>query len=360
MAPNQVSLAFAFATCPLRPRRSSLTIFKMHTSAQGNISGNSGAGTQSTGFTSRNPFAALGAMVDSGSDSSASSDIVSSSGASLTTAPREHGSGGPNTPKSSSSQHMSRMSINTINMPTGYASPAHQPMAASVHHNSSPPTRLTRNAQRLGTPRGVSMNQRGNMQASPTARRGSSRTSFSSHLRAPTTVQYSHAASLTGVPELCAVQEMAFRQGQQGRGVSRERVPPSPFAKHFDQVWTQFYLLGKECGGMPFSSSTTAKTSEHANFPWAPLINPYTQDLEHPNGAIDSEWVRKVCIMALDGMAALIGTVCRRQGEWRKTVCDVPAQIKQALMQFEDLRNRYERLQQDAREAVAGGLPYRY
>jgi|TARA_R110002003_G_scaffold97_36_gene8038 hypothetical protein len=169
------------------------------------------------------------------------------------------------------------------------------------------------------------------------------------------------ASSLTGVPEVLAVQEIAFRQGQHDHGVARDRLPSSPFAKHFDQVWAQFYVFGKEFGGEPIASSrATAMSSSHPNFPWPVLINPYTQDLERPNGAVDSEWVRKVCGIALNCMQELIRTVCKRQGDWRKIVCDVPTQIKQALMGFDDLRERYESLQRDAREAVAGGLPQGY
>jgi hypothetical protein len=170
-----------------------------------------------------------------------------------------------------------------------------------------------------------------------------------------------NALSLTGIPEILAVQEMAFRQGQHDNGITRDCLPSSPFAKHFDQVWAQFYVFGKEYGGKPIASLAVSHgPSSHQNFPWSVLINPYTQDLEHPNGAVDAEWVRKVCIIALNCMQALIRTVCTRQGDWRKIVCDVPTQIKQALMGFDDLRQRYESLEQDAREAVAGGLPQGY
>jgi hypothetical protein len=168
-----------------------------------------------------------------------------------------------------------------------------------------------------------------------------------------------NAPSLTGVPQVLAVQELAFRAGQRDYGVFRERLPSSPFAAQFDEVWMEFYVLGRACGGTPKASSTPDAPS-HQNFPWPVLINPYTQDLEHPNGAVDSEWVRKVCNIALDCMRALIGTVCRRQGDWRKITCDVPAQIKQALLSFEDLHVRYEKLKRDAQEAVAGGLPAGY
>jgi hypothetical protein len=173
-------------------------------------------------------------------------------------------------------------------------------------------------------------------------------------------MQDPNAASLTGVPQLLAVQEMAFRKGQQDHGASRERFPSSPFAKEFDQAWTRFYVLGKECGGTPTCSSNVVASPDHQNFPWPILINCYTQDLDHPNGEVDSAWVRKICTIALNCMAVLIGTVCRRQGEWQKTICDVPGQIKQALMGFEDLRSRYQRLQRDAREARNGGLPAGY
>jgi hypothetical protein len=173
-------------------------------------------------------------------------------------------------------------------------------------------------------------------------------------------VQGPNVMSLTGIPEVLAVQEMAFRQGQNDHGVSRERLPSSPFARKYDQVWVEFYLKGKACGGTPRTTSTGTHSPSHKNYTWPPLINPYTQDLEHPNGAVDVEWARKICEMALHSMCALIGTVCRREGDWQKIVCDVPAPIKDALMDFEDLSIRYEQLKKMAREATAGGLPISY
>jgi hypothetical protein len=260
------------------------------------------------------------------------------------------------------------MTIDSNTMPSGYVNPAQRRMSTAVDYSGSPQRATTSgllnlNTQVSGSPQSVTMGQRRDPnidQASPTARRGFGRASFSSNLRAPTMLQDPNAASLTGIPQLLAVQEMAYRQGQHDYGVSRDRLPSSPFAKQFDQVWVQFYVLGKACGGTPISSSNLEPSSGHQNFPWPVLINPYTQDLEHPHGIVDCNYVRKICTIALNCMAALIGTVCRRQGEWRKTICDVPAQIKQALMGFEDLRNRYEKLEQDAREAVAGGLPAGY
>ncbi|KAF2034634.1 hypothetical protein EK21DRAFT_55803 [Setomelanomma holmii] len=214
-----------------------------------------------------------------------------------------------------------------------------------------------------GTPQGLPYTPRSDTlvnQASPTSRNESGRASFSASLRTPTMVQDPNASSLTGVPEILAVQEMAFRQGQHDHGGARDRLPSSPFAKQFNQVWAQYYVLGKEVGGKPVASSATALSSSHQNFPWPVLINPYTQDLEHPNGAVDLEWVRKVCSISLNCMETLIRTVCKRQGDWRKIVCDVPTQIKQALLGFDDLRRRYESLRRDAREAIAGGLPQGY
>jgi hypothetical protein len=140
----------------------------------------------------------------------------------------------------------------------------------------------------------------------------------------------------------------------------RDRSPSSPFAKQYDQIWAEFYLLGKSCGGNPGVPSIATAPSSHQNFPWAVLINPYTQDLERPNGAIDPEWVWKICDIALNCMQALVQMVCKRQGDWRKTICDVPAQVQHALMSFPDLQVRYDQLKRDAREAVAGGLPVGY
>jgi hypothetical protein len=230
-------------------------------------------------------------------------------------------------------------------------------------HKVATPCRFTVNTEHFGSPQGLPQGQRrdsASARASPSSRRGSGRASFSSSLRTPTILQDPNASSLTGVPEMCTVQEMAFRRGQHDHSVTRDRSPSSPFAKQYDQVWAEFYLLGKTCGGTPGASSTATAPSSHHNFPWTVLINPYTQDLERPNGAIDPEWVWKICDMALNCMQALVETVCRRQGEWRKTICDVPVQVQHAMMTFPDLRMRYDQLKQDAREAIAGGLPIGY
>jgi hypothetical protein len=268
-----------------------------------------------------------------------------------------------------SPQETRRMSVNTSNMSAVFASPAQSRMSATADyslgspHKVATPRRLSVNTQSLGSPQGLANGPRRgtlSVQASPSSRIGPGRASFSSSLRAPTMLQNLSTPSLTGVPEVLAVQEMAFRQGQHDHGVSRDRLPSSPFAKQFDQVWTEFYILGKAYGNKPGASSTATTSSSHHNFPWPVLINPYSQDLEHPNGVIDTEWVRKICTMALNCMAALIRMVCRREGEWRKTICDVPAQIQHALMNFFDLRTRYEELKRDAREAIAGGLPAGY
>jgi hypothetical protein len=40
----------------------------------------------------------------------------------------------------------------------------------------------------------------------------------------------------------------------------------------------------------------------------------------------------------------LTGTACRRQGDWQRTMCDVPSQIKDALLRFDDLRAHYGRI----------------
>jgi hypothetical protein len=198
-------------------------------------------------------------------------------------------------------------------------------------------------------------------QASPISRKGSGRASFSSTLRAPTMLTDPNASSLTGVPETLAVQEMAFRQGQHDNGSPRDRVPPNPFAQQYDQVWAQYYKLGKEVGGTPpVMSSTAATSSGHQNFPWPVLINPYTQTLERPNGAVDPQWVRKICEMALNCMEALVRMVCKRHGDWRKIVCDIPVPMQQALTQFPDLCRRYDNLKRAAHEALAGGLPNGY
>ncbi|KAF2832099.1 hypothetical protein CC86DRAFT_340362 [Ophiobolus disseminans] len=181
-----------------------------------------------------------------------------------------------------------------------------------------------------------------------------------SPLQAPPMSHCPVASSLKGIPEVLTVQELAFRQGQLDHGVTCAQAPRSPFAEYYDYLWLEYYVLGKEVGGTPVSAPNTEQTSTIENFPWPILINPYTQGLQRPNGAVDADWVRKVCILALDCMAALVASVCRRQREWKTMVCDVPSPIRQAIKHFDDLEMRYQGLQKAAKEALAGGLPAGY
>ena len=165
------------------------------------------------------------------------------------------------------------------------------------------------------------------------------------------------ASSLTGVPESVTVQEMAFRQGQRDSSSAFDDVPANPFAKRFDQLWSAFYKLGKECGGQP---SPVPVNPTHQNFAWPVLINPYTQSLEQPNGSLDPVWSRKIIQIALNCMEELIRVTCRRNTGWDKTVADIPLPTQEALVAFPDLAQQYELLKRDAKEARSGGRPYGY
>ncbi|KAH8731416.1 hypothetical protein GQ44DRAFT_642516 [Phaeosphaeriaceae sp. PMI808] len=336
-------------------------------------------------FITRNPFETLNKLVEPGSDGSgALGSSTSSNGSTLQHAHTGTGAllvtpsrGLVSKERLSQQYHdmsnmtpqRSHLAIDTRRMPSVFTSPAPNRTPSTAAHSYSSPQAMTtlrrdvNNLVSLGSPPGPVLGQRRDSfpnPVSPASYASSGRASFSSSLRAPTMFVDPNGSSLAGVPEVLAVQEMAFRQGQHDHRVCRERVPSSPFAKHFDQVWVHFYNLGKACGGDPIPRSPTTPSSQQANFPWPILINPYTQDLERPEGTVDAAWVRKICVIALSCMAALIGTVCKRRGDWRKTICDVPAQIQHALSGFPDLRSQYQTLQQDAREAIGGGLPSGY
>ncbi|EUC43085.1 hypothetical protein COCMIDRAFT_101830 [Bipolaris oryzae ATCC 44560] len=170
----------------------------------------------------------------------------------------------------------------------------------------------------------------------------------------------SKRAFVNGIPEHLAVQEMAFRRGQHDYNGSHDKTPPNPFAKPFDSVWAQYYKLGAAYGKAPATLSTVASPPSQGNFAWSVLINPATQDLEHPNGSVDMEWARTICIMGLKCMRELISIVCRRHNDWRKIVCDIPLPVKHAIVAFPDLCEHYEALLRDAHEALSGRLPMGY
>jgi hypothetical protein len=188
--------------------------------------------------------------------------------------------------------------------------------------------------------------------------RSSGRPSFSSSSRRSSAMVNpvdTTPPSMTDIPEYLAVQEMAFRQGQYDSGNSRSRIPPSPFANHLDHIWEQYFKMGAAYGGAP-TAPPVASSLSHDNFAWSVLINPGTQDLEHPNGSVDLEWARKMCIMSLNCMKELIFVVRNRRNDWRKIVCDIPLPVKQAIVAFPDLCEYYEALQHDAYEAFHSGL----
>jgi hypothetical protein len=220
------------------------------------------------------------------------------------------------------------------------------------------------------TPRRVSQlqgldTQRRGSHASQTSEnwRSPRRPSFSSDLRAPAMAAPAdtfNATSMSGVPEHLAVQELAFRQGQHDGEGARNRIPQSPFAKQFDVLWAEYYQLGAMYGGEPAIRPTAPPAATHNNFAWAVLINPATQDLEHPNGTIDMAWTHKMCAMSLDCMQELIRVVCKRPNDWRKYVCDIPGPAQQAIVAFPDLCEYYEVLKRDAHQALSGGIPAGY
>jgi hypothetical protein len=190
--------------------------------------------------------------------------------------------------------------------------------------------------------------------------RSSHRPSFNTAPTVARSVDASKVTSMSGIPEYLAVQEMAFRQGQHDRGGCRDQIPASPFARHFDHVWAEYYKLGGVYGGEPAIRPTAHPAASHDNFAWAVLINPATQDLEHPNGTLDMNWTYKMCVMALDGMKELIRVVCGHPNDWRKYVCDIPTPAQHAIIAFPDLCEYYEVLKRDAHEVLSGGMPMGY
>ncbi|KAF1943612.1 hypothetical protein EJ02DRAFT_421045 [Clathrospora elynae] len=341
-------------------------------------------------FHTSNTFEALATAA--GSDGSSSTGSPTSSGGSASLLGRNEPRGAPvtqsqghfdvqklqaaqqlATPKTP--QQVRRMNLRGNCTSPSFNSPPFNPsshvylQAAQQYRDGSPhkmtPNRLAQ-LQGSGNNLGAQVPQRRGSHASQTSDnwRSARSSSFGSTLRSPTTVSSADdpiTTSLSGVPEACAVQELGFRQGQHDRGSSRKRIPTSPFAKRYDHIWADSYKLGTVYGGIPAARPAAATSaSSHENFAWTVLINPYTQDLEHPNGTVDMEWARNICIMSLNCMNELIRVVCTRSNDWRKIVCDIPAAAQDAIVAFPDLLARYETLKDAARQALGGGLPMGY
>lgn len=185
---------------------------------------------------------------------------------------------------------------------------------------------------------------------------GNSAVARSSGLLHPTL--NTNGQSMYAIPEGTAVQEFAFRRGQQDRGNTRDRIPANPYHTSFDVMWETYYKKGKLSRGDPIILPADPPSPSRANYDWPPLVNPYTQTPEHPRGIYDENFARGVCIGALEAMEALIKTVCKRGKTWQSTVCDVPQPIAVALLNYPDLLDRYEDLKSAAQEAVGGGLPF--
>ncbi|KAF2797780.1 hypothetical protein K505DRAFT_234699 [Melanomma pulvis-pyrius CBS 109.77] len=160
------------------------------------------------------------------------------------------------------------------------------------------------------------------------------------------------------VPEGLAVQEFAFRRGQQDRGNTRDRVPANPFHPAFNVAWVSSYHRGKRSTADAIELAADPPSPSRANYDWPPLVNVYTQTPEHPRGSYDEKYARSACETALDGMESLIKAVCQRGKQWDKAICDVPQPIAVALQNYPDLMDRYDYLKTAAKEAIGGGLPF--
>lgn len=189
------------------------------------------------------------------------------------------------------------------------------------------------------------------------------RLSFGSNVRAPTMLHPTYGAnstSMAGINEALAVQELAFRQGLQDRNNPRDRLPSSPFPPQYDNIWAEFYRLGKASSATPMPPPPHLNAPSQPNYSWPVLVNPHTQSLEHPTGILDMAWTRNICEMALNCMDALIRAACSRKNDWQKLTIDVPLPCQEALLSFPDLVTRYEYLKESARQALAGGRPQGY
>lgn len=165
---------------------------------------------------------------------------------------------------------------------------------------------------------------------------------------------------VTAIPEYCTVQEHAFRQGQHEQHNTRDGIRMNPYADNFNDIWARYYQLGKAYGSQPADDPTTPLSPSNPGWVWPVFINPYTQNLESPDGHVDLVWARKVCEIGLDCMDAMVRSASKREGDWQNVVIDMPAPCRHALAYFPDLFGRYERLKKHGHEAVKGGRPAGY
>ncbi|RMZ74033.1 hypothetical protein GMOD_00004858 [Pyrenophora seminiperda CCB06] len=339
---------------------------QMYTQVKGRRGGGGRRSDLIVNVPTENPFQALATAGLSGSGGSTQTESPSSSGGSLSQLGRKAATCSPTTSVQGhvdqTAQHLpttpQRTRTNSSALPC--TPPSFPRGQAAQKYSGSPQTITPKRVSELQNPErkrsGSNASQKSDNRPSPR------RPSFTSSLRSPSMSNPNdafNAASMSGVPEYLAVSGLAFRQGQYDHGGSRNRVPPNPFAKHFDPLWEEYFKLGATYGGAPATLPSTASPS-HENFAWPVLINTATQDLEHPNGSYDMNYAHDICIMGLTCMKKLIEDVCKRGKDWRKTVCDIPAPVQQALTKFPDLRAHYEHLKQEAREALGGGIPMGY
>lgn len=165
----------------------------------------------------------------------------------------------------------------------------------------------------------------------------------------------SNSRTLFDIPEEQTVTEFAFRQGQLDRGNTSpdsSSVPQNPFASRLNDVWTDHYQRGKASHGDIKALPNVDPSQRNNDRDWSPLINPYTQTLEHPHGHFDPVYVRATCAQALDGMAYAISAVSQQgQRQSDRIVIDVPHYIASAASLFPDLEARYESLVHAAADA---------
>lgn len=176
----------------------------------------------------------------------------------------------------------------------------------------------------------------------------------------PARRQIAPAQTMADLREQLAIQAFAYHKGLLDRNMRRPDAARNPFDAKHDHDWAMHYHRGRNSRALAVFRSPNQLVGYHQDANLLPVFNPNTGNVDDPQGIYDPVRLRQLCSSDLDGMEATVGKVAQRGREWERHVCDVSADTREAIVYYPDLKARYEKLQSDAQEALAGRRPPGY